>query len=487
MVTGTDEHGEKIAVAASNAELQPKQHCDKIVESYQVLWDQLDIKCDSFIRTTDPQHEALVAELLQRCYDAGDIYKANYEGYYCVDCEEYKDEADLDKAHNCPTHGRPCQQRSEENFFFRLSKYQAQIEALLREDSGFLQPAARRNEVLAWVTSGIRDFSISRSAAEMSWGIPLPMDSSHNTYVWFDALAGYLSALLPQGAHSKGGSLLDAATSKGWPATHIIGKDILRFHAVYWPGMLMSAGLPTPRLVFGHGFLTARGAKMGKSMGNVVNPTVLVEAYGADAVRFYFLTQMEFGKDGDFNEERFRDKVNASLANDIGNLLNRTLGLLAKNCGGVLPIAAADIPQSHPLRSLVPDQVSKAAEAYDRLAFHEAAAAALALSSRGNLYLQETTPWIALKKGTDEEKEAAQAVLVAVLETARIVAVLLSPLIPALSQRILTQLGLPSHELDWSETEWGTLQNGHSVAKAQPVFQRLEGDYVIQKPAEVSA
>lgn len=484
MVTGTDEHGEKIAAAAAKAGMKPKQHCDAVVASYHALWDQLDVKCDSFIRTTDPAHEALVAELLQRCYDAGDIYKANYEGFYCVDCEEYKDEADLDKAHNCPIHSRPCQQRSEENYFFRLSKYQAQIEALLEKDIGFLQPAARRNEVVSWVKSGLRDFSISRDASAMSWGIPLPWDPSHNTYVWFDALAGYLSALLPDGVHSSSGGFLEAAQAGGWPATHVIGKDILRFHAVYWPGILISAGLQQPRLVYGHGFLTARGAKMGKSMGNVVDPTVLVDAYGADAVRFYFLAEMEFGKDGDFNEERFCDKVNASLANDIGNLLNRTLGLLAKNCDEVLPIGAEDIPKSHPLRSLVPTQVAKAGKAYDRLAFHEAASAALALSSRGNLFINETTPWNAFKKGSSDDKEEAQAVLVAVLETARIVAVLLFPLMPSLSNRILAQLGISPQELQWQDAEWGGLQRDQQMAKAQPVFQRLEGQSVIQKPAD---
>jgi len=483
MITGTDEHGEKIAVSAANAGLEPKAHCDAVVQSYKHLWQQLDIQYDSFIRTTDPHHEALVGELLTRCYEAGDIYKANYEGYYCVDCEEYKDEADMDEHHNCPTHRRPCQQRSEENYFFRLSKYHNDIMALLQKDTGFCVPESRRNEVMAWVSEGLRDFSISRSAAAMSWGIPLPMDPSHNTYVWFDALAGYLSALAPEGTASD--KLLDTAAAAGWPATHVIGKDILRFHAVYWPGMLLSAGLPLPHRVFGHGFLTAAGQKMGKSMGNVVDPLILVKAYGADAVRFYFMAELEFGKDGDFSELRFQEKVNASLANDIGNLLNRTLGLLTKNCGGVLPVSASEIPADHPMRIVAEQQVPETADAYERMAPHAAAAAATALSRACNLHLATEAPWTAFKKGDEAEKEAASRTLVAMLEAVRIVAVLLAPITPAMSQRIFDQLAI-TDSISWEDTAWGGLKAGQTMSTAQPVFQRLEGDFVIQKTAEVA-
>lgn len=491
-VTGTDEHGEKIALAAAKRGLGPKEHCDDIVSSYKQLWEQLDINYDSFIRTTDPKHEGLVKAVLERVWDRGDIYKAQYQGWYCVDCEEYKDEAELDSDRNCPIHRRPCTERSEENYFFALSKYQAQLEALLTENPEFVSPEARRNEVLGWVKEGLRDFSISRAA--VAWGIPIPRDPAQTVYVWFDALNGYLSGLYPD-VDAAGAAVAspEELAERGWPASvHIIGKDILRFHAVYWPGMLMSAGLPVPERVFGHGFLTKDGLKMGKSLGNVLEPSALVGAYGADAVRYYFMREVSFGQDGDFSEERFRNIVNANLANDIGNLLNRTLNLLKKNCGGKLPVDAASLPEDHPLRALAAQRVPVVESAYSRLKFHEACEAALSVSGRGNQYLEETAPWSAFKKGTDAEKVEAAAVLVSVLEAVRIVAVLLSPVTPSLSQRIYSQLGLGDEAFEglrWEEsTKWGLLREGHETGAPVPVFTRLEGDYVTEAaPADAAA
>ncbi|KAI3437932.1 hypothetical protein D9Q98_000376 [Chlorella vulgaris] len=476
-ITGTDEHGEKIALAAAKRGMEPKQHCDDIVASYKQLWQDLDIGYDSFIRTTDARHEALVCSVLERVWEAGDIYKADYEGFYCVDCEEYKDEADMDADNNCPVHRKKCVSRKEENYFFALSKYQAQLEELCSSPD-FVQPESRRNEVLGWVKSGVRDFSISRAAVE--WGIPIPRDPKQTVYVWFDALNGYLSGLLPETASPDASP--EALASAGWPASmHIIGKDILRFHAVYWPAMLLSAGLPPPRRVFGHGFLTKDGLKMGKSLGNVLEPTALVAAYGADAVRYYFLREIVFGQDGDFSEERFRNIVNANLANDVGNLLNRTLNLLKKNCGGALPIDTAAIPADHPLRVLAAEKVPAVADGFTRLRFDQACEAALSISGRGNQYLEETAPWTAFKKGSDEQKVEAAAVLAAVLEAVRVVAVLLSPVTPSLSSRIYQQLGFSQEQfeaLSWADTEWGTLQQGHATPQPVPVLQRLEGDLV---------
>ncbi|KAL4424484.1 hypothetical protein ABPG77_006793 [Micractinium sp. CCAP 211/92] len=483
-ITGTDEHGEKIALAAASRGLEPRAHCDDIVASYKALWRDLDIAYDSFIRTTDGPHEALVSAVLERVWQRGDIYKADYEGYYCVDCEEYKDEADMDAEKNCPVHRKPCVNRKEENYFFALSKYQAQLEELCSSPD-FVQPESRRNEVLGWVKQGVRDFSISRAAVE--WGIPVPRDPKQTVYVWFDALNGYLSGLLREG-HAE--ATPEALASAGWPASlHLIGKDILRFHAVYWPAMLMSAGLPPPRRVFGHGFLTKDGLKMGKSLGNVLEPTALVGAYGADAVRYYFLREIVFGQDGDFSEERFRNIVNANLANDVGNLLNRTLNLLKKNCGGELPLDSAAVPDDHPLRALAAEKAPVVAAAFDRLRFDQACEAALSISGRGNQYLEEVAPWTAFKKGSEEDKAAAAAALVAVLEAVRVVAVLLSPVTPSLSARIYRQLGLPEEAfagLQWSDTEWGALRAGHAMPQPQPVMQRLEGDYVTE-PAPAAA
>ena len=481
-VTGTDEHGEKIAAAAEKRGLEPHKHCDEIVKSYRSLWSQLEIDFDSFVRTTDTRHARLVNAVLERVWAKGDIYEAEYEGVYCVGCEEYKDIKELDEGNMCPIHRTVCDARKERNYFFRLSRYQREIEALLEEDRNFVMPAARRNEVLGWVRDGLRDFSISRAA--VSWGIPIARDPEQTVYVWFDALLGYVSALSQtdtddaNAGQMDDNAVIDACVQAGWPASiHIIGKDILRFHAVYWPAMLMSADLPVPSCVFGHGFLTKDGLKMGKSLGNVLNPDELVESFGADAVRFYFLREMEFGKDGDFSETRFIDKVNASLANDVGNLLNRTMKMLQKNCGGVIPCDASGIERDHPLRKIAAAALADAENAYDAVSFHSACAAALSVSGECNKYLEETQPWTKLKKGNDEEKAMAQMDLTAVLEATRIVAHLLWPIVPSMSERIFEQLGVGGAATPaWRDASWGGLKAGHEISKdVAPVFMRLEG------------
>jgi methionyl-tRNA synthetase len=435
------------------------------------------------VRTTDPKHEALVSAVVERVWARGDIYKDSYEGWYCVDCEEYKDEAELGDGQACPVHRRPCARRGEENYFFALSRYQAQVAALLEGNPEFVAPEARRNEVMGWVKEGLRDFSISRAA--VAWGIPVPRDPEQTVYVWFDALNGYLSGLYGAG-EAEAAAAADPAelARRGWPASvHVIGKDILRFHAIYWPAMCIAAGLPPPSRVFGHGFLTKDGLKMGKSMGNVLEPAALVGAYGADAVRYYFMREVAFGQDGDFSEARFRSIVNANLANDVGNLLNRTLTLLGKNCGGALPVAAAALPAAHPLRALAAEKAPVVADAYARMRFHDACEAALTLSGRGNQLLEEVAPWTAFKKGDDAAKAEAALALVAVLEAVRIVAVLLSPVTPALSRRIYRQLGLGDEAFEavaWGDAAWGGLQQGQQTAAPEPVFTRLEGEFVTE-------
>ncbi|GBG67705.1 hypothetical protein CBR_g833 [Chara braunii] len=312
-VTGTDEHGEKIAVSAASNNREPKEHVDLIAEDYRSLWKELDISYDRFVRTTDLRHRKIVEEFFQRVWNKGDIYRADYEGLYCVNCEEYKDEKELLEDNCCAIHRKPCLFRREDNYFFQLSNYQDALEKLYEENTNFVRPSFRKNEVLTWVKEGVKDFSISRA---VDWGIPVPVDPKQTIYVWFDALLGYVSSLL-EGSDD---TTLEAALQRGWPAqVHIIGKDILRFHAVYWPAMLLSAGLPLPKAVFGHGFLTKDGLKMGKSLGNTIEPLYLVGKYGADAVRYYFLKEIEFGKDGDFSEKRFVEIVNANLANNIDN------------------------------------------------------------------------------------------------------------------------------------------------------------------------
>uniref|UniRef100_A0A0D9Z3R2 methionine--tRNA ligase n=1 Tax=Oryza glumipatula TaxID=40148 RepID=A0A0D9Z3R2_9ORYZ len=448
-ITGTDEHGEKIATSA----------------------EACDIEYDKFIRTTDRKHEAVVNDFYSRVLDSGDIYRADYEGLYCVSCEEYKDEKELGENKCCPVHLKPCVPRKEDNYFFALSKYQHQLEDLLTKNPNFVRPSHRLNEVQGWVKSGLRDFSISRASVE--WGIPVPNDTKQTIYVWFDALLGYISALLDDGEKAS----LQQAVERGWPASlHLIGKDILRFHAVYWPAMLMSAGISVPDAVFGHGFLTKDGMKMGKSLGNTLEPKDLVNRFGVDAVRYFFLREVEFGNDGDYSEERFINIVNAHLANTIGNLLNRTLGLLKKNCKSTLAfdsIAAAD---GISLKDNVENLVDKAKDQFENLLLSSACETLMEIGNLGNLYIDEHAPWSCFKQGGESAEKAAKD-LVIILETMRIIAIALSPITPSLSLRIYTQLGFTEDQfrtLRWEDTKWGGLKAGQVMMEPKPVFARIE-------------
>ena len=318
LITGTDEHGQKIQRTAEAQNLAPQVHCDRIVESFKDLWEQLNIKYDRFSRTTANNHHTIVNQFFERVWQQEDIYLARQQGWYCVSCEEFKEERELIEDHHCAIHtNKQAEWRDEENYFFRLSKYQSLLEELYESQPDFIQPPSRRNEVLNFVQQGLKDFSISR--VNLDWGFAVPTDDKHTIYVWFDALLGYITALLePESEVS-----LDAALARWWPINlHLIGKDILRFHAVYWPAMLASAGLPLPKKVFGHGFLTKDGLKMGKTLGNTIDPFDLVARYGADAVRYYFLKEIELGKDGDFNETRFINVLNADLAGFRDRWLN---------------------------------------------------------------------------------------------------------------------------------------------------------------------
>ena len=323
-ITGVDEHGQKIQRTAADRGVTPQEHCDTITQSYVSLWEQWGISNDRFVRTTAGRHLPLVEAFFKRCEANGDIRIGRQTGWYCVGCEEFKDEPPEAKEACCPIHQKALEWRDEENLFFCLSNFQEQIEQLIQQPD-FIAPANRRKEIQNFVAGGLRDFSISR--VNVSWGLPVPGYPGHTFYVWFDALLGYLTALLDDGGEID----LERLASTGWPAQmQVIGKDILRFHAVYWPAMLMSAGLPVPAKVFGHGFLTREGQKMGKSLGNVLDPEALLERCGTDAVRWYLLRDIQFGDDGDFQQQRFSDLVNNDLANTIGNLLNRTASMARK-------------------------------------------------------------------------------------------------------------------------------------------------------------
>ncbi|MCU0528295.1 MAG: methionine--tRNA ligase [Cyanobium sp. Prado107] len=477
-ITGCDEHGQKIQRTAEAAGLSPQAHCDAVSEGYRELWSRWQISHDRFIRTTDPRHRELVEQFFARVEAAGDVLEGRQQGWYCVACEEFKDDPHEAQDPECSVHRRPLEWRDEVNLFFRLSRYQGQIEDLIRRP-GFIAPASRRREVENFVAQGLRDFSISR--VDLPWGIPVPGHPGHTFYVWFDALLGYLTALVdPDGPVD-----LEQVLKRGWPAQlHVIGKDILRFHAVYWPAMLLSAGLPLPERVFGHGFLTREGQKMGKSLGNVLDPVVLLERCGRDAVRWYLLRDIPFGDDGDFQQQRFTDLVNNDLANTIGNLLNRTSSMARKWYDAAVPPAGDAALADHPLAVASLEAAEAVNGALEALDFRAAAEAVLQLAGAANGYLNDRAPWKAMKQPGQEAAVAAD--LYAVLEASRWLAVLLAPLLPELSGRMLQQLGLEPFASGgptdapagaWPDAQrWGLLRSGSPLPEPEPVMQRLELD-----------
>ena len=477
-VTGTDEHGQKIQRTAEERGLEPQALCDRNVDSFKSLWEKLNIKYDRFSRTTAPKHQAIVDEFFNRVWQQGDIYLDRQQGWYCVSCEEFKEERELIEDRHCAIHtNKKAEWRDEENYFFRLSKYQQQLEEFYNSQPDFIQPASRRNEVLNFVKQGLKDFSISR--VNLDWGFPIPIDNKHTIYVWFDALLGYVTALLDPDDEPT----LDNALVRWWPINlHLIGKDILRFHAVYWPAMLASAGLPLPKKVFGHGFLTKDGLKMGKTLGNTIDPFDLVERYGADAVRYYFIKEIELGKDGDFNENRFIEVLNNDLANVLGNSLNRTLGMLKKYCQSRVPqLSSADYDPDHPLKSIGMNLGDRVTKMNENLQFSQSCEEILNLARSCNKYIDDSAPWTLFKAGKQTQIEH---ILYAVLESVRLSAYLLSPVIPEISNKIYRQLGF-----DWNfnladsdlavenfsiHSKWGEVMFKETLDKAIPVFSKLE-------------
>lgn len=478
LITGTDEHGQKIQRTAEAYGKAPQEFCDEIVPSFKSLWQLLNIQYDRFSRTTAPRHEAIVKEFFLRVWESGDIYQGQQKGWYCVSCEEFKEERELLDGHRCPIHtNKEVEWRDEQNYFFRLSKYQTQLQEFYESQPDFIQPESRRNEVISFVNQGLQDFSISR--VNLDWGFPVPVDPKHTLYVWFDALLGYVTALLEPDAEPT----LANALGTWWPINlHLIGKDILRFHAVYWPAMLLSAGLPLPERVFGHGFLTKDGQKMGKSQGNTLDPIGLVQRYGSDAVRYYFLKEIDFGKDGDFNEIRFINVLNADLANDLGNLLNRTLNMVKKYCDGNLPpIANEAIPADNPLKAIGSRLGEQVKSAYEALAFNQACWAILLLVQASNKFIDEQAPWSLYKQG---QQQVLEEVLYTVLESVRLAAYLLSPVIPNISSDIYQQLGFGINFNEQIESaivapfvihaQWGVLSTKQKLGTPQPIFKRIE-------------
>tara|TARA_B100000700_G_scaffold326050_1_gene436485 strand:+ start:1363 stop:2913 length:1551 start_codon:yes stop_codon:yes gene_type:complete len=470
-ITGVDEHGQKIERTAQGKNMEPRVHCDEITEKYKYLWDKLNISYDRFVRTSSSEHESLVYKFYEKVYQSGDVYMGRQSGWYCVGCEEYKDTEKNDINPICSIHKKKLEWRDEENLFFRLSKYQKQIENLINIDS-FISPQSRKNEITNFVSKGLRDFSISR--VNLNWGINVPENKNHTFYVWFDALLGYIS-----GSLIEPGSLeLTEQSLSNWPVNiHVIGKDILRFHAVYWPAMLISAGMEPPLKVFGHGFLTREGHKMGKSLGNVLDPIKLLEYGGIDAMRWYLLRDIEFGEDGDFQMKRFVDIVNSDLSNTIGNLLNRTITMSKKWFQDNIPTKDINYNQSS-LKKISEDKINEYMKSFKESNFKSCANAIIELANSANLYLNDREPWKLIKDISNKEIVAHD--IYSVLESCRIIAVLLNPLVPDLSIRILNQLKTNTSSITFKNSlKWGLLDPNNGLQDPTPVMCKIdftEGD-----------
>ncbi|MGH2709754.1 MAG: methionine--tRNA ligase [Actinomycetota bacterium] len=465
-LTGTDEHGKKVPQAAAEQGLEPQEFVDQMEPKWREVWELLDISNDDYIRTTESRHEAAVKKLLTAVHENGkdDIYLGSYEGLYCVSCEAYYTEDELVDG-KCPIHGRPVEQMSEENYFFRLSAYQDRLLEYYDKNPSAIEPEARRNEVLSVIRSGLRDFSISRTS--FAWGVPLPWDEKHVCYVWFDALTNYITAA--------GYGSDEERFARTWPAdVHFIGKDILRFHAIYWPAMLMAAGVELPLQVWAHGFLLVGGEKMSKTKLTGIHPKVLVDHFGMDAYRYHFMREIQFGQDGSFSWESMTDRYNADLANGLGNLASRVLAMIGSYFEGAVPEPKAEGAESD-LPAVAADSAKRYDELIDGVELSPALGAVWDLVGRANQYLVEKEPWAIAKD--ESRKEEVGSILYASAEVLRILAILVYPIMPGAAVALWVQLGidegLESQRLP-KAAAWGGLAPGTIVTKGEGLFPRLE-------------
>jgi len=460
-LTGTDEHGQKIEKAAEAQGIRPIDLADRVVARYRDLWELLDISHDDFIRTSQPRHQKGVAEIIARITEAGDIYKGEYEGWYDARDEAFVPDSQVEDGIDTES-GNPVERLSEPSYFFRLSAFKDRLLEWYHDNPDCIRPKSRYNEVLRFVEGGLKDLSISRTS--IKWGVPFPGDEDHVVYVWLDALTNYISAL-------GFGSEDETGYREFWPAdVHLVGKDILRFHCVYWPAFLMSAGLPLPKQVFGHGWWLQDDAKMSKSVGNVVRPDHLIHRFGADALRYFVAREMSFGQDANFSDEAFLERFNADLANSLGNTASRTTAMTSRYLDGTVPAAHSEGP--------VPGAAETAVANYlkhmDALEPHRALEAAWQLLSTINVYLQEKQPWNLAKQG-DEGSAELGVVLYAALEGLRIASILTEPFMPGIAAELRKQLGADELPLDFGPaTTWGGLPAGTKLGDAQPLFPRVD-------------
>jgi len=475
-LTGLDEHGQKIQKVAEERKLTPQAHVDEIATQARKLWKTMKIENDDFIRTTEPRHKAVVEKIFDEMMEKGDIYKGEYEGWYCTPCETFFTKTQVGDEHKCPDCGREVQMMKEESYFFNMKKYQDKLLKFYEENPKFILPESRKNEILNnFIKPGLEDLCVSRTSFD--WGIKVKKDPKHVVYVWLDALTNYISAL---GYKSEDETLFN----KYWPADlHIVGKDIIRFHAIYWPIFLMSLNLPLPKQIYAHGWVLMKDGKMSKSKGNIVYPELLIDRYGLDACKYFLMKELSYGQDGVFTPEGFVERYNTELCNDLGNLLNRTVAMVNKYCGGNVPeYLGPKNSQDLDLEKMVLEQVKLAEENIETIHISNALSEIWKIISMSNKYIDETMPWVLAKSEENEDKEKLESVLYHLIENLRKAAILIKPFMEQTSDNILNQLGVTEDVLKtWDSLyQYDGIKNMKVIEKGEPLFVRLDTEKEIE-------